>query len=62
MQKSPPKLLIVSKNHNPLTINLLPHQRYQKPLEATSKPSRRQGEGRAKGERRKVSELAQLSM
>ena len=36
MQKSPPKLLIVSKNHNPLTINLLPHQRYQKPLEATS--------------------------
>jgi len=57
-QKSPSQLLILSKNHNPLTISLLPHQRYQKPLEATSKPSRRQGESRAKV----VGELAQLSM
>ena len=52
MQKSPPELLIVSKNHNPLTISPLPHQRYQKPLKAISKRERRQGEGRAKGERR----------
>gem|GEM_PF-4601934 len=41
MQKSPPKLLIVSKNHNPLTISSLPQQRYQKPLKAISKRERR---------------------
>ena len=58
MQKSPPKLLILSKNHNPLTISLLPHQRYQKPLKAISKRERRQGESRAKV----VGELAQPSM
>ena len=51
MQKSPPTPPFSHKNPTPLTISLLPHQRCQKPLEATLKPSRRQGEGRAKGER-----------
>ena len=52
MQKFPPKLLTSSKNHKPLTISSLPHQRYQTHLIALSKGERRQGEGRAKGERR----------
>ena len=52
MQKSPTLPPFFLQNHNPLTINLLPHQRCQKPLKATSKPERRQGEGRAKAERR----------
>ena len=51
-QKSPPQTSFFAERHNPLTISLLPHQHCQKPLQATSKPSRRQGEGRAKGERR----------
>ena len=52
MQKSPTPTPFPQQNHNPLTISPLPHQRYQKPLEGRTKTERRQGESRAKGERR----------
>ena len=52
VQKLPTPTPFFAEKHNSLTISLLHHQRCQKPLGATSKPSRRQGEGRTKGERR----------
>ena len=51
MQKSPTLTPFFCRNHNYLTISLLPHQSYQTHLIAFSKGERRHTEGRAKGER-----------